>query len=185
MYLFCKKEATNWWFFFLNIYSMRYLKMFEEFSEIEQLVMAMFEDANITPERVNIPSNELMYVYSYDENVNFDTKRFEQMFSEIGWGLHFDHSGGHELVRYCIVYNKKIMDTILNYKTLDEAVYVIQTEVGQTDGGIAGHFFADDYDDETGDYLSGDDIWNYFKIRRFNMIMEYIIFEIYNISSDL
>lgn len=173
---------------------MRYLKMFEEFSEIEQLVMAMFEDVNITPEPINIPSNELMYVYSYDENVKtrfrfgselFDTERFEQMFSEIGWGLHFDHSGGHELVRYCIVYNKKIMDTILNYKTLDEAVYVIQTEVGQTDGGIAGHFFADDYDDETDDYLSGDDIWNYFKARRFNMMMEYIIFEIYNISSDL
>jgi hypothetical protein len=169
---------------------MRYLKIFEEFSEIEQLVMAMFEDVNITPEPINIPSNELMYVYSYDENVKtrfrfgselFDTERFEQMFSEIGWGLHFDHSGGHELVRYCIVYNKKIMDTILNYKTLDEAVYVIQTEIGQTDGGIAGHFFADDYDDETDDYLSGDDIWNYFKIRRFNMMMEYIIFEICNL----
>jgi hypothetical protein len=163
---------------------MRYLKMFEEFSEIEQLVMAMFEDANITPERVNIPSNELMYVYSYDENVGFDIERFEQMFSEIGWGLHFGWSGGREMVRYCIVYNKKIMDSILSYQTLDEAVYVIHAEIGQDDGGNAGIFFSDDYDDVSGEYLDGDDIWNY-KTRRFDLLMEYIIFEIHCIREDL
>ena len=62
---------------------MRYLKIFEEFSEFEQLVAAMFEDVGVSPDRVNLPSDELMYVYSYDENVDFDTKRFDQMFSDI------------------------------------------------------------------------------------------------------
>ena len=52
---------------------MRYLKIFEEFSEVEQLVAAMFEDVGVSPDRVNLPSDELMYVYSYDENVDFDS----------------------------------------------------------------------------------------------------------------
>ena len=158
---------------------MRYLKIFEEFSEFEQLVAAMFEDVGVSPDRVNLPSDELMYVYSYDGNVDFDTKRFDQMFSDIGWGLHFGYSGGFELVRYCILYRKKIMDTILNYQTLDEAVYVIQSEVGQNAGDNAGIFFSD-----VDDYLDGDGIWE-IRSRRLDLLLEYIVYEIHCMRNDL
>jgi hypothetical protein len=159
---------------------MRYLKIFEEFSEVEQLVAAMFEDVGVSPDRVNLPSDELMYVYSYDENVDFDTKRFDQMFSDIGCGLHFGYSGGFELVRYCIVYKKKIMDTILNYQTLDEAVYVIQSEVGQNAGDNAGIFFDTKFDDD----LDGDGIWE-IRSRRLDLLLEYIVYEIHCMRNDL
>ena len=172
---------------------MRYLKIFEEFSEVEQLVAAMFEDVGVSPDRVNLPSDELMYVYSYDENVDFDTKRFDQMFSDIGCGLHFGYSGGFELVRYCIVYKKKIMDTILNYQTLDEAVYVIQSEVGQNAGDNAGIFFDDVYKnkkriftilDDVDDYLDGDGIWE-IRSWRLDLLLEYIVYEIHCMRNDL
>lgn len=177
--LIIKKRPPFWWLFFLNIYTMRYLKMFEEFSEIEQVIMAMFEDTDIIPERINIPSNELMYVYDYRTVVEtkIDKVRFGSLLKDLGWSLHVDYfSAGREIHEYFLIYNNSVMDRILADDTLDGAVYVIQTEIGIDDGGNAGIFFSDEDDDRWESYDNDE---------KLDILLEYIVYEINCVRENL
>jgi len=158
---------------------MRYLKLFEEFSEIEQVIMAMFEDTDIIPERINIPSNELMYVYDYRTVVEtkIDKVRFGSLLKDLGWSLHVDYfSVGREIHEYFLIYNNSVMDRILVDDTLDGAVYVIQTEIGIDDGGNAGIFFSDEDDDRWESYDNDE---------KLDILLEYIVYEINCVRENL
>lgn len=158
---------------------MRYLKLFEDFSEIMQVIAAIFEDAGIVPEKVDLPSNELMYVYDYRTAVEtkIDMERFGPLLKDLGWSLHVDYfSAGREIHEYFLIYNNSVMDRILADDTLDGAAYVVQSEIGIDDGGNAGIFFSDEDDDKWGSYDDGE---------KLAILLEYIVYEINCIQNSL
>lgn len=170
---------------------MRKIKMFEEFEfdEITQIVTSMFEETEIDPVKIDVPSGVLRiwrcraFLHTLadtgsNENPTIDLHRYEALLDEIGWGIHLSNLG------YCVVYEKKWWNSLIG-DDLNGAVYGVQSALGQDDGGFAGVHFSDTYDDLTGEYLDAEEAWDKEDdSERHFMLMEYLIEETCNLYEN-
>lgn len=155
--------------------------MFEEFEfdEITQIVTSMFEETEIDPEKIDVPSGVLRiwrgraFLHTLAHTGAIDLHRYEEMLDELGWGIHLSNRG------YCVVYEKKWWNFLIG-DDLNGAVYGVQSVLGQDDGGFAGMHFSDTYDE--GKYLDAEDAWEKEDDgERHFMLMEYLIEETRNL----
>ena len=169
---------------------MRRIKMFEEFGfdEVTQIIISMFEDIEVSPEKIEIPGTELrIWQYSNEDNKEgIDLKRCEDLLSEIGWEIRLEwEATGRDITRYCVAYETKWWKSLL-VDDLNDVVYGVQSALGQNDGGYAGQYFSGIYDNETGEYVAGEDMWENCKDdqERSIILMNYLVAETHQLYSE-
>ena len=165
---------------------MRKIKMFEEFEfdEITQIVTSMFEETEIDPVKIDVPSGVVRiwrgraFLHTLASTGAIDLHRYEEMLDELGWGIHLSNRG------YCVVYEKEWWNFLIG-EDLNGAAYGVQTALGQDDGGFAGMHFSDTYDDLTGEYQDQEEAWwKGDDGERHFMLMEYLIEETRNLYEN-
>ena len=163
--------------------------MFEEFGfdEVTQIIISMFEDIEVSPEKIEIPGTELrIWQYSNEDNKEgIDLKRCEDLLGEIGWEIRLEwEATGRDITRYCVAYETKWWNFLL-VDDLNEAVYGVQSALGQDDGGFAGQHFSDTYDDLTGEYLDAEEAWwRGDDEERSIILMNYLVAETHQLYSE-
>jgi hypothetical protein len=176
---------------------MRRIKMFEEFGfdEVTQIIISMFEDIEVSPESIEIPGTELrIWQYSNEDNKEgIDLKRCEDLLGEIGWEIRLEwEATGRDITRYCVAYETKWWNSLL-VDDLNDAVYGVQSALGQDDGGYASQYFCGIYDNETGadffdlgGYVDGEYMWENCKDdqERSIILMNYLVAETHQLYSE-
>ena len=165
---------------------MRRIKMFEEFEfdEITQIVMSMFEETEVAPEKIDVPAGVVRIwrgrasLQELASTGAINLHRYEEMLDELGWGIHLSNRG------YCVVYEKEWWNFLIG-DDLNGAAYGVQSALGQDDGGFAGVHFSDTYDDLTGEYLDAEEAWEKEDdTERHTTLMEYLIEETRNLYEN-
>ena len=107
------------------------------------------------------------------------------MLGEIGWEIRLEwEATGRDITRYCVAYETKWWNSLL-VDDLNEAVYGVQSVLGQDDGGFAGQHFSDTYDDLTGEYLDAEEAWwRGDDEERSIILMNYLVAETHQLYSE-
>lgn len=163
-------------------------RVFEEFDEVTQIVVAILEDEY--PARVQVPGSNILVWELEETKGDIDWERMETMLGDAGYGLYHGHpvltfpkNGIHEY--YIVAYKNDWMNGIISIDDLNSAVFEVQSEIGQDDGGNAGIFFdGGDFQDDQGRYVNAEEYWKK-KDKRKEAILEYLVWDLYQMKREL